>query len=71
MHLWQSLNTGRSYSMYIEVIQNKGKNPRAQSSKTHKASTLTRMAQQHHHDSLSQHTSQIWAQIWAVLQYVL
>ena len=36
----------------------KGKNPRAQSSKTHKASTLTRMAQQHHHDSLSQHTSQ-------------
>ena len=38
--------------------RNKGKNPRAQSSKTHKASTLTRMAQQHHHDSLSQHTSQ-------------
>ena len=35
-----------------------GKTPRAQSSKTHKASTLTRMAQQHHHDSLSQHTSQ-------------
>ena len=30
-----------------------GKNPRAQSSKAHEASTLTRMAQQHHHDMVA------------------
>ena len=41
------------YHPYVTLLhRNKGKNPRAQSSKTHKASTLTRMAQQHHHDSL-------------------
>ena len=35
-----------------------GKIPRAQTCNAPKTKSLTRMAQQHHHDSLSQHTSQ-------------
>ena len=66
--LWQYIQTRHCSPMslflqpsmfyYTRIGSNKGKNPRAQSSKTHKASTLTPTAQQHHHDSLSQHISQ-------------
>ena len=44
----KSVSIYRLISMCV-LHRNKGKNPRAQSSKTHKASTLTRMAQQHLH----------------------
>ena len=54
-----SLDCGLGFSLATSYSGVKGyiyddmmKNPRAQSSKAHKASTLTRMAQQHHHDSL-------------------
>ena len=58
MRLWPLLRHGTRWldSERGILLRSTPTNTTSLSSKAHKASTLTRMAQQRHHDNLSQHT---------------